>query len=70
MTDYNSSASDYRKDYERGWRSSCDLDYADRHGWGANSAWMDGRTDAAQGLPKWHRRDCPDKMGHARCGQA
>jgi hypothetical protein len=58
---------EYRDEYQRGWRSTCDLDYADRRGYTASAAWMDGRTDAAQGLAKWHRRDCPDRFGHQHC---
>lgn len=60
---------EYRDQYNRGWRSTGDLDAADRRGWSKVDAWMDGYTDAAQGLPKWHRRDCPDRMGHERCPQ-
>jgi hypothetical protein len=45
--------------YTRGWKSTCDLDTADRKGYTRSTEWMDGRTDAGQGLPKWHRRDCP-----------
>ena len=58
---------EYRRDYERGWKSRGSLDAADRNGNSANDAWMDGRSDMAQGLPKWHRRDCPDTMGHNGC---
>lgn len=66
--DYDSSIpQSYMIQYNRGWRSVCDLDTADRKGWTRSDAWMDGRTDAGQGLPKWHRRDCPDTMGHEQC---
>jgi len=69
---YNVSMTDeerkvYNKDYARGWASTCDLDYADRRGYTRSEAWNDGRADAYMMLPKWHRRDCDDTMGHNQC---
>jgi len=43
----------YLADYEKGWRSTCDLDRADAHGLTARTGWMDGRSDQAAGRPKW-----------------
>jgi hypothetical protein len=57
----------YRADYDKGWRSTCDLDFADRKGYTRSRGWMDGRTDASMSLPKYHRRDCADTMGHDAC---
>lgn len=58
---------DYRDDYDRGWRYRGDLDHADRKGYTRSDAWQDGYADMSQGLAKWHRRDCPDTMGHQNC---
>ena len=56
----------YRKAYKRGWtyssKPTASLDTADRRGWSADNAWMDGYSDYAAGLPQYHRLRCPDHM--------
>jgi hypothetical protein len=49
---------EYRKWYNKGWSSTCDLDYADRKGLSSNDAWMDGHADAGAGREKWHALHC------------
>ena len=61
----------YDKDkYRKGWRYSAratGLDGADRRGDTRSTEFMDGYTDYAQGLQKWHRQHCPDRYGHQHC---
>lgn len=52
---------EYRKDYNRGWRSSSTtqggaLDAADYRG--EPTPWYDGYYDNATNRPKWHRLHC------------
>jgi hypothetical protein len=56
---------EYAKDYNAGWRAyvSGGSGIEKPH----PKAWHDGYMDAAMGLPKWHRRDCPETMGHDNC---
>jgi hypothetical protein len=56
----------YKRDYERGWRSTAGLDRADADGRSDNEAWMDGYLDQAAGREKWHMLNCPD---HNTCGK-
>lgn len=47
---------DYKKAYNRGWRSTCDLDAADARR--EPDAWYDGHFDAGAGRDKWHSFHC------------
>ncbi len=56
---------EYRRDYQRGWRSSAgqgSLDRADARR--EPEAWYDGYLDYAAGREKWHRLHCPN---HEEC---
>jgi hypothetical protein len=56
---------EYRKAYNRGWRSTGNLDTADARR--EPAAWYDGYHDLASGRAKWHSLHCDEEYGHDNC---